>query len=219
MLVIVMPWDQNTRLPGSKSLVLFSAWKKVKTTFSAPKSPGYSIPFTAHTQGPTSRATKQSSHQFHDPAGLIRQDTETHLLHPRQSSEEELEDSFSFSWQHTPACVSSIRAWGGASVTLGPQGARSARGQSPKMSHFTRMEFHDLCILIKFLFLWNLSKIPSTPAACSLLLKTLTRWREKMSEWPKWGHILEKIWPYCTLETCSPSSDAGSAPVTSQIRF
>lgn len=45
---------------------------------------------------------------------------------------------------------------GGASVNLGPR-EQELLGQGPKTSHFTRMEFHDLCVLIKFLFLCNFS--------------------------------------------------------------
>ena len=75
----------------------------------------------------------------------------------KRAMEEEPEDASSLSWHHAcPGYVSSIRPLGGASVNPRPQGARAAQG-GPKTSHFTRMEFHDLCILIKFLFLWNFS--------------------------------------------------------------
>lgn len=121
------------------------------------KSSGCSVPPTAHTRGLAISPIKWPPLQ--PPASPHLPPTrQSDLLHPGESCGGGAEHTSLLIWLQEARLPASppLRGRGGASVNLGP-GEQGLLGQSPKTSHFTRMEFHDLCILIKFLFLCNFS--------------------------------------------------------------
>lgn len=119
--------------------------RKCESLIFCPQSSWCSVPPTAH--------TGTCLQSYAPRPSLSGQDTEDLLHH----------DCGGGAGRHLPAHLAMqgraavlSQGRGGASVNLGPRD-QGLLGQSPKTSHFTRMEFHDLCILIKFLFLCNFS--------------------------------------------------------------